>query len=75
MPKKTKPTPRPPFRLLDAHSRAGTAFDEPGLVRVYIRLVSPNGRFVKGNVARSLTVQGATVTEVFRVVHKALAHA
>ncbi len=60
------------FTLLDVHSRAKEAFDDVGRVRVYVRLVSDQGRLVKGNVARSLTIKQASVTQVFRVVRAAV---
>lgn len=60
------------YKILDAHSRAKEAFDDTGRVRVYIRLVSKDGRLVKGNVARSITLDRATVTDVFRTVREAL---
>jgi hypothetical protein len=60
------------FQILDVHSRTKEAFDEPGRVRVYLRLVDKKGRLVRGNVARSITIEGATVTTVFRIVREAL---
>jgi hypothetical protein len=69
---KKKPKPKSRFKILDVHSRAKEAFDEVGTVRIYIRLVDENGRLVKGNVARSLTIEAASVAEVFRVVRGAV---
>lgn len=68
--RKSKPPQR--FKILDVHSRAKEAFDEVGRVRVYIRLVDDHGRLVKGNAARSLTIDQASVTQVFRVVREAV---
>lgn len=71
--KKRRPTsPSRRFKILGVHSRAKEAFDETGTVRVYIRLVDDRGRLVKGNVARSLTIEAASVTDVFRVVRGAV---
>ncbi len=62
-------------RILDIHSRFREAFDGVGTVRVYLRLVNDRGRLVKGNMARSITVGDATVTQVFAVVRRALEEA
>jgi hypothetical protein len=67
-----KKKPQPKFKILSVHSRAKEAFDDTGTVRVYIRLVDDHGRLVKGNAARSLTIQAASVTQVFRVVREAI---
>lgn len=73
MPKKKSPPPR--LKLIDVHSRAKEAFDDTGRVRIYLRLVDEKGRIVKGNASRSLTIEGATVTQVFRIVREALENA
>lgn len=72
MKKKPKPKPKSRFRVRDVHSGTKEAFDEVGAVRVYIRLIDEKGRLVAGNISRSLTVDGATVTDVFRVVRGAV---
>lgn len=68
MPRKTKrlrrAAPAAAFRLVDAHQRASAAYDDVGTVRLYIRLVNAQGRFVKGNVGHSLTLANARVSDV-----------
>lgn len=65
-----KRSTKPRLRLVDHHSRAREAFDERGRVRIYIRRIDTDGRFVKGNVSRSLTIDNGTVDEVFDHVRR-----
>lgn len=61
------------FDLSSAQTR--TRHDDAGRVRVYVRLVDKHAKIVKGNVSRTFTIHTATVTQVARLIEKALANA
>lgn len=61
------------FRRTRRDTSAEDFQDERGTVRVWVRLVDPsNGRVIKGNVNRSLTLADAKVFEVADAIEKAL---
>ena len=42
--------------------------NERGLVQIAVRLLGKNASYVKGNIARSMSLSDATVTEVFAAI-------
>lgn len=62
-------------RLVVAHPAGKNTADERGRVRVVVTLNTQavsGYRVVKGNIVRSVSVPKARVSEVFRVVERAL---
>lgn len=47
--------------------------DKEGRVRIYVRLISPdNSALIRGNITRTITIDGATVTDVADAIESAL---
>lgn len=47
--------------------------DQTGRVRVYVRLISKeNSAMIRGNISRTVTIDGATVTDVADAIDAAL---
>lgn len=46
--------------------------DNVGTVAILVRLITPAGTHVKGNVMRQCSIKNATVSEVFAAIEKAL---
>jgi hypothetical protein len=52
------------------NNRGRGTSDERGLVQISVRLLGKNASYVKGNIARSLSLSDATVTEVFAAIEE-----